>query len=260
MPVKKDKKPKKKIIKQKQKQKQTQNVIVNIHKPTRAKPEKKGSAKITSVPMFQAQSFPYPSYSRQVTPTPVNIPVASSSQPVGKTIGETPRSNIPFATVAEPVFFATSEPAKTETIDDLKRADMEHYEKLLKKKEQKDIKEKAKRVYAESRKINETEEAEPYQFSESESPMKNVRFEKVYAPDTSQYFNTENPLKQTRRYTKRKVGPRRNSLEDLNNRFREVTGEDYNGPSMKVGAFKEYVERLEASKSFNPYDEDTLDN
>jgi hypothetical protein len=56
---------------------------------------------------------------------------------------------------------------------------------------------------------------------------------------------TENPMKEKRKYEKRKEGPRRNSMLDLEQRYTAITGFIYAGPNLKAKDFQQLVEKLE---------------
>lgn len=56
---------------------------------------------------------------------------------------------------------------------------------------------------------------------------------------------TEGSLRQKRKYEKKKQGPRRNSIADLEQRYTAVTGYIYVGPTLKVKDFQQLVENLE---------------
>lgn len=237
MPTKKGKKTvmKKKVTKQKQKQSQVQKVIVNIHKPTAKSSKGKASSKAapkasssssSSSPIYQAESSPYPSYVRQAAPVaaPVTAPVAAKTEaPVAKTIVEEPadrtyvaakkrRAEVPLFS-KPPEEFVKRAPVKIFNPDN-------EFANLFKPMKQEPIKQ------------------EPQ-----------LEHTATYEKPSSETFSGENPMKEKRQYVKKKEGPRRNSADDLLNRFQAATGKPYDGQNIKVKTLKEIVEGLERFSS-----------
>jgi hypothetical protein len=71
-------------------------------------------------------------------------------------------------------------------------------------------------------------------------------YEKAVPTET---FSQVNPLKEKRKYEKKKVGPRKNSVDDLLNRYQAATGKPFEESNVKVKTLKEIVEGLEKFES-----------
>ena len=230
MPTKKEtkkKNTKKKVVKQKQKQSQVQKVVVNINKPSAksSKPRNTGKASVkgstsasSSQPIFQAESFPYPSYVRQAAAI-TTVPVAL---PVGNTIGVEP-ADITYVNAKKrraevPLFSHPPEVVKKPAVN-IFNPDNE-YANLFKP-----IKQEPKVEHA-------------------------TTYEKAVPTET---FSQVNPLKEKRKYEKKKAGPRKNSADDLLNRYQAATGKPFEESNVKVKTLKEIVEGLEKFESKPTY-------
>ena len=268
MPTKKEtkkKNTKKKVTKQKQKQSQVQKVIVNINKPSAksskprqsraslgnagAKGSESASASTKSQPKFEAESNPYPSYVRQAAAVAQPVPAfpVAVAQPVpafqnaGRRIGETP--NLRYY---ENETDTTLKPPLKQRPEQL----LANNKELLKKDLKPDI-------------AFETLHKEPSDYFVQENPLKKKakpaaaaatrrRIIIVDEDDDEQGFQPVGQAleesKPKRSYTKRKEGPRKDSLADLNQRYEAATGMAYSGENIKALAFKELVERLESEE------------
>jgi hypothetical protein len=80
-------------------------------------------------------------------------------------------------------------------------------------------------------------------------PISLPYYEEEQQPTTEEQIQeisqTEGSLRQKRKYEKKKQGPRRNSIADLEQRYTAVTGYIYVGPTLKVKDFQQLVENLE---------------
>ena len=239
MPIKKGKKrsnsqtKSKKQIKQKQKQRQSQvqKVVVNIHKSASKRstvPKSTATSKsiMSSMPIYQAEPIAYPSYRRQAQAIPIELEVptavpVATPVPTKKRRAEVPLFSEPPETVKRiPVnMFPKSTYAFPEFPEFQKPEPNLEFSKIYRREEPK--------IKIESRIKQEPIEPTIYQKPEE--------------------FMTENPLAKTKRSYVRKNPeiPRRNSNEDLLNRYEAATGGSYEGPTLKVGAFKAIVEELE---------------
>jgi hypothetical protein len=229
--VTKKKNTKKKVVKQKQKQSQVQKVIVNINKSSakssKPKASVKGSTSASSYspqPIFQAESSPYPSYVRQAAAVAVAQPT-----PVGNTIGAEPtdrtyvhakkrRAEVPL--FSQPPESVKRPPANIFSSDN------------------------------ESANLFKPFKQEPIQ----QEPR--VEHASTYEKEGSESFSQVNPLKEKRKYVKKKEGPRRNSADDLLNRYQAATGKPFEESNVKVKTLKEIVEGLEKYEQSKPAEEE----
>jgi hypothetical protein len=239
MPIKKGK-GKKKQIKQKQKQRQTQvqKVVVNIHKSASkrsAVPKSSVASKSlpSSMPIYQAEPIAYPSYRRQAQAVPVEVELPSAIQNTGRRIGEIPN----------PRYYEN----RTDTTLKLPLTRLKYTpEQLLANN-----KELLRKISSPSITF-ETLHNKPSDYFVQENPLIKKTNPAAAAATRRQYddkpaFQPVNEeIKPKRQYTRKPPDiPRRNSNEDLLNRYEAATGGSYEGPTLKVGAFKAIVEELE---------------
>lgn len=236
MPI---KKGKKKVIKQKQKQKQqkqSQTVIVNINKGKSTAARKPSiPTKITSssyiTPIYQSAPNTYPTYRRQeeAIPIPVTIPTQA------RTLGEPIKSKIPFELekqvqkevglkypLDEKLLSYLFSPISPKPYAKITKVEPEQEKEFIKPKKQK--RQPVELV---------VEETKPEQiYTETEEELLPVSETKLKRP-----------------YTKTKTTPRKNSLEDLKQRYFNLTGKE--APLMKASVLKFEVEQLEARQKKN---------
>jgi len=238
MPIKKGK-GKKKQIKQKQKQRQTQvqKVVVNIHKSAskRSAVPKSTATKsvMSSMPIYQAEPIAYPSYRRQAQAVPIEVEVPTAIQNTGRRIGEIPN----------PRYYEN----KTDTILNPPLTRLKYTpEQLLANN-----KELLRKISSPSITF-ETLHNKPSDYFVQENPLIKKTNPSAEAATRRQYddkpsFQPVNEeIKPKRQYTRKPPDtPRRNSNEDLLNRYQAATGNSYEGSPMKVKAFKELVEDME---------------
>jgi len=238
MPIKKGK-GKKKQIKQKQKQRQTQvqKVVVNIHKSAskRSAVPKSTATKsvMSSMPIYQAEPIAYPSYRRQAQAVPVEVELPSAIQNTGRRIGEIPNpryyENRTDTTLKPPLTRLKYTPEQL----------LANNKELLRKISSPSI-------------TFETLHNKPSDYFVQENPLIKKTNPSAEAATRRQYddkpsFQPVNEeIKPKRQYTRKPPDtPRRNSNEDLLNRYQAATGNSYEGSPMKVKAFKELVEDME---------------
>lgn len=236
MPTKKEtkkKNTKKKVTKQKQKQSQVQKVIVNINKSSakssKPKVSAKGSTSASSYspqPIFQAESSPYPSYVRQAAAVAATV---AQPAPVGNTIGAEPTDrtyvNAKKRRAEVPLFSQPPESVKRPPVN-IFSPDNE-YANLFKPFKQEPVQQEPKVDHA-----------------------------STYEKEGSESFVGVNPLKEKRKYVKKKEGPRRNSVDDLLNRYQAATGKPFEGENVKYKTLKEIVEGLEKYEQSKPAEEE----
>lgn len=208
---------------QKQKQSQVQKVIVNINKPTAKSSKQRNTAgsrnasskapSYSSQPIFQAEINPYPSYIRQAAAVTIAQP-------------ESVIQDIPIATLIPskkrrqevPLFSVPPESVKAVPVN----------------------------MFDDNKKESFIFKARP-EFQKPE-PEQEVDIANIYEKPKDIYTPMENnPLLKTKRKYVRKNPdiPRKNSTEDLLNRYQSAVGKPYDGPVLKVNAFKELVEDIE---------------
>ena len=215
MPTKKETKKKKvikkKVTKQKQKQSQVQKVVVNIHKPTGKSSKPKTSSKASSS-TSSSSSTSQPKFQAENSPYPSYVrqaPVVAVTQPVAQAVGNTIRA----------------EPADRTYVDAKKRrAELSLIGKSV-------------NIF------NSDNESENLFKPIKQEP--NIEYTTTYEEPIAEAFSGENPMKEKRQYIRKKEGPRRNSTDDLLNRYQAATGYPFDGPNVKVKTLKEIVEGLE---------------